>query len=203
MKKETVILYVIIALVVGFVGGATVGILWVTKSTEKTAAVQKPQTAPPGVPAMAPPARDPMELASQIQTLKEIIKKDPKNLPAWVELGNLYFDSDRPQEAIEAYRQYLAVKPDNPDVRTDMGIMYRKLGQFDKALEAFRKSAQSDSKHVNSRYNIGIVLLHDKQDINGAIKAWEEYLRLDPNSERAQRIKSQIEKMKAMQPPTK
>jgi len=203
MKKETVILYILIALVVGFVGGATMGILWVTKSAEKTAMVQKPQMAPSGAPASAPPARDSMEVASQIQTLKEIVKKDPKNLPAWVELGNLYFDSDRPQEAIEAYRQYLAIKPDNPDVRTDMGIMYRKLGQFDKALEEFGKAAQSDPKHANSRYNIGVVLLHDKQDIKGAIKAWEEYLRVDPNSERAQRIRAQIDKMKVMQPSTK
>jgi len=203
MKKETVILYILIALVVGFVCGATMGILWVTKSAEKTAMVQKPQMAPSGAPASAPPARDSMEVASQIQTLKEIVKKDPKNLPAWVELGNLYFDSDRPQEAIEAYRQYLAIKPDNPDVRTDMGIMYRKLGQFDKALEEFGKAAQSDPKHANSRYNIGVVLLHDKQDIKGAIKAWEEYLRVDPNSERAQRIRAQIDKMKAMSIPPK
>jgi tetratricopeptide (TPR) repeat protein len=198
MKKEAVILYILIALVVGFVGGATVGILWVTKSAEKTAMVQKPQMAPPGVPALAPPARDSMELASQIQTLKEIVKKDPKNLPAWVELGNLYFDSHRPEEAIEAYRQYLGIKPDNPDVRTDMGIMYKNLGQFDRALEEFRKAAQSNPKHANSRYNIGVVLLHDKQDIKGAIKAWEEYLKVDPNSERAQRIRAQIDKMKAM-----
>jgi len=208
MKKETVILYVVIALVVGFVGGATVGILWITKGTEKTAMVQKPQMALPGAPAPAPPAptppaRDSIEVASQIQTLKEIVKKDPKNLPAWVELGNLYFDSDQPKEAIEAYRQYLAIKPDNPDIRTDMGIMYRKLGQFDKALEEFRKAAQSDPRHANSRYNIGIVLLHDKQDIGGAIKAWGEYLRVDPNSERAQRIRAQIEKMKAMSVPSK
>jgi tetratricopeptide (TPR) repeat protein len=203
MKKETVILMVVIAFLVGFITGATVAILRGTKEAEKAALVQKPQTAPPGVPAPAPITRDPMELASQIQTLKEIVKKDPKNLPAWVELGNLYFDSDQPQEAIAAYRQYLAVKPDNPDVRTDMGIMYRKLGQFDKALEEFKKSAQSDPKHANSRYNIGVVLLHDKQDIRGAIKAWEEYLKVDPKSERAQRIRAQIDKMKAIQPPTK
>jgi tetratricopeptide (TPR) repeat protein len=82
-----------------------------------------------------------------------------------------------------------------------MGIMYRKLGQFDKAIEEFRKAAQSDPKHANSRYNIGIVLLHDKGDMKGAIKAWEDYLKVDPNSERAQRIKSQIEKMKTMSPP--
>jgi len=203
MKKETVILIVVIAFLVGFISGATVAILRGTKGAEKVAMIQKPQMAPAGVPTPAPPARDSIEVASQIQTLKEIVKKDPKNLPAWVELGNLYFDMDQPKEAIEAYSQYLAVKPDNPDVRTDMGIMYRKLGQFDKALEEFGKAAQSDPKHVNSRYNIGLVLLHDKQDIKGAIKAWEEYLKVDPNSERAQRIRAQIEKMKTMPAPAK
>ncbi len=204
MKKETVILYVVIALVVGFVGGATVGILWMTKGAEKKAMVQKPPMASPSAPAPGPPPRDSLEAASQIQTLKEIVKKDPKNLPVWVELGNLYFDTDQPKEAIEAYGHYLAVKPDNPDVRTDMGIMYRKLGQFDRAIEEFRKAARNDPKHVNSRYNIGLVLLHDKGDIQGAIKAWEEYLKVDPNSEKAQRIRSQIEKMKSMPaPPTK
>jgi len=202
MKKETVILYVAIALVVGFVGGVTVGILWMTKGVEKTAMVQKPQMAPPGAPAPAPKGPDPLESASKIKTLREIVKNDPKNLPAWVELGNLYFDTDQPKEAIEAYSQYLAIKPDNPDVRTDMGIMYRSLSQFDKAIEEFRKAAQGDPKHINSRYNIGLVLLHDKQDIKGAVKAWEDYLKVDPNSERAQRIRAQIEKMKAMPAPT-
>jgi cytochrome c-type biogenesis protein CcmH/NrfG len=205
MKKETVILMLVIALLIGFAIGATVGILYMInrgeKELERGATVQKQPMSPPVAPAPAPPGRD--ELASQIQTLKEIVKKDPKNLAAWVELGNLYFDTDQPKEAIEAYGRYLALKPDNPDVRTDRGIMYRKLGQFDKAIEEFRKAAQSDPKHANSRYNIGIVLLHDKEDIKEAIKAWEEYLEVDPNSEKAQRIKTQIEKMKTMPAPTK
>jgi cytochrome c-type biogenesis protein CcmH/NrfG len=203
MKKETVILIVVIAFLVGFIAGATVAVLRGTKGAEKTAMVPKPQTAPPGTPVPGLPPQDPIKAASQIQTLKEILKKDPKNLPAWVELGNLYFDTDQPKEAIEAYSQYLAIKPNNADVRTDMGIMYRKLGQFDKAIEEFRKAAQSDPKHINSRYNIGLVLLHDKQDIKGAVKAWEDYLKVDPNSERAQRIRAQIEKMKTMAVPAK
>ena len=203
MKKETVILLVVIAFLVGFISGATVAILKGTKGTEKTAVVQKPQLPPAGAPAPAPPGIDSIEAASKIQTLKEIIKKDPKNLAAWVELGNLYFDTNQPKEAIEAYSQYLVRKPDNPDVRTDMGIMFRSLGQFDRAIEEFRKAAQSDPKHANSRYNIGLVLLHDKQDIKGAVKAWEVYLKVDPNSERAQRIRAQIEKMKGMPAPTK
>jgi tetratricopeptide (TPR) repeat protein len=194
MKKETVILIVIIAFLVGFISGATIAILRGTKSTEKTAMVQKPQLAPPPV----SKGLDAMEEASKIRTLKEIVGKEPKNLAAWAELGNLYFDTDQPQEAIEAYGRYLAIKPDNPDVRTDMGIMYRKLGQFDKALEEFKKAAQGDPKHINSRYNLGLVLLHDKGNIEAAVKAWEDYLKVDPNSEKAQRIRAQIEKMKTM-----
>jgi len=194
MKKEAVILIVIIAFLVGFISGATVAILRGTKSTEKTAMVKNRQMAPEPL----PKGPDAVEAASKIQTLKEIVGKDPKNLAAWAELGNLYFDTDQPKEAIEAYSRYLAIKPDNPDVRTDMGIMYRKLGQFDKAIEEFTKTAQSDPKHINSRYNLGLVLLHDKGDIKAAIKAWEDYLKVEPNSERAQRIRAQIEKMKTM-----
>lgn len=141
-------------------------------------------------------ARESIEATSRIQTLKEIVKKDPRNLSAWVELGNLYFDTNKPKEAIEAYSRYLAIKPDNADVRTDMGIMYRKLGQFDRTIEEFKKAAQSDPKHANSRYNTGLVLLHDKEDMKGAIKAWEEYLKVDPNSERAIRVKEQINELK-------
>ena len=194
MKKETVILMVVIALLVGFITGATVVILRGKRGVEGSAMVQKPQMAP------SPASPDPssLEVASKIQTLKDILKKDPKNFPAWMELGNLYFDSNQPKEAIEAYSQYLAIKPDNADVRTDMAIMYRNLGEMDLALLQFQKAAQSDPKHVNSRYNIGIVLLHDKQDVKGAIKAWEEYLKVDPKSERAVRVRAQMENLKKM-----
>jgi cytochrome c-type biogenesis protein CcmH/NrfG len=199
MKKETVILVAVVAFLVGFISGAAVAIIVKgKKSAPVTATAPKPQMAPSDVPEPAPQGPPPAEVASKIQVLRDIVQKDPKNLAAWVELGNLYFDTQKPNEAIQAYSQYLAVKPDNPDVRTDMGIMYRSLGDFDRAIEEFRKAAQSDPKHVNSRYNIGLVLLHDKQDIKGAIKAWEDFLKVDSKSERAQRISAQIEKMRKM-----
>ncbi len=196
MKKETTILLVVIAFLVGFIAGATIAILKGVKGVEKMAGTPGPQMAP-----MPPPGPDPKEMNLKIKALRDTIKKDPKNLKALEELGNLYFDTDQPKEAIEAYSQYLAIKPDNPNVRTDMGIMYRAIGDFDRAIEEFKKAAQYDPKHANSRYNIGIVLLHDKNDIPGAIKAWEEYLKVDPKSEKAQRVSAQIEKMKRMGKP--
>jgi cytochrome c-type biogenesis protein CcmH/NrfG len=198
MKKETAILAIVIAFLIGFVTGATVAILKGRKGAERAAMVQKPQMAPQVAPGPAPQVPNPTEVASKIQALKDIVKKDPKNLSAWAELGNLYFDNNQPHEAIEAYSKYLSIKPDNADVRTDMGIMYRKVGEFDRAIDEFRKAAQNDPKHINSRYNLGIVLLHDKQDIKGAVKAWEEYLKVDQKSERAERVRSQLEKIRGM-----
>lgn len=195
MKKETIILVVVIAFLAGFVSGATLAILKGKKGDQTVRVPQKPQMAPQEAPPPGPPAA---EIALKIDGLKEIVKKDPKNLPAWVELGNLYFDSNQPEEAIKAYTEYLKLKPDNADVRTDMGIMYRNIGQIDRAIEEFRKAAQIDPKHVNSRYNLGLVLLHDKREMKAAIKAWEDYLKVDPNSERSQRLKAQLEKMRTM-----
>ena len=198
MKKETVILSVVIAFLVGFITGATVAILKGKKGDARPVAVQPPTAAPAMAPVAPLSGPSPEEVSAKIQALKDIVQKDANNLSALVELGNLYFDTDQPKEAIEAYSKYLAVKPDNADVRTDMGIMYRKLGDSDRAMQEFRKAAQTDPTHANSRYNIGVVLLHDKQDIKGAIKAWEDYLKADPNSERAERVKAQMERMRAM-----
>jgi len=194
MKKETVILVVVIAFLVGFVSGATVAILKGKKGDPTTRLPQRPPMAPQEA---APPGPTPAD-ASKIDALKEILKKDSKNLSAWVEMGNLYFDSNQPQEAIKAYTEYLKIKPDSADVRTDLGIMYRNAGEIDKAIDEFKRAAQIDPKHVNSRYNLGLVLLHDKRDIKSAIKAWEDYLRVDPNSERANRIKAQLDKLRTM-----
>ncbi len=197
MKKETAILAIVIAFIVGFITGAVVAILKGRGAVERPVMAQKAPVSQ-AVPVPAEPAPSPVEAAAKIQTLKDILQKDPKNLLAWVELGNSYFDTNQPQESIEAYSKYLAIKPDNPDVRTDMGIMYRKLGDYDRAIKEFRTAAQNDPKHVNSRYNTGLVLLHDKQDIKGAIKAWEEYLKVDPNSDRANRVRTQMDKLKTM-----
>jgi len=194
MKKETTILAIVVAFLVGFITGATVAILKGTKSPERVAAVEKVQNAP----GPSSPGPSSEETASQIALLKDVVKKDPRNLSAWRELGNLYFDAGQPTEAIEAYSRYLSVKPDNPDVRTDMGIMYRALGEFDRAIAEFKKAAGDDPKHVNSRYNIGIVLLHDKGDIKGALKAWEDYVKVDPKSERAERVRAQMENLRKM-----
>jgi len=58
--------------------------------------------------------------------------------------------------------------------------MYRRSGKPQDAIQAFDKAIEIDPKHEPSRLNKGIVLLHDMQDFDGAIAAWEELLAVNP-----------------------
>jgi tetratricopeptide (TPR) repeat protein len=190
MKKETAFLFIAIAFVAGIVTGVIATVLNEEKLPVPPPSIKPSQSSP------APP--NTADIQKQISILQGILKEDPKNLKALVELGNLYFDAEQFDSAILYYSKALEIDPKNADVRTDMGIMYRRKGDPDRALAEFKKAAQDDPKHANSRYNAGVVLLHDKADIKGAIKAWEEYLKVEPTGPRAENIRSQMEKMRNM-----
>lgn len=132
---------------------------------------------------------------------KDVIAKDPKNYEAIVGLGHLYFDTGQPEKAIEMYQKALEINPNDANVRTDMGTMYRNLGNFDEAIEEFRKSASIDPKHEQSRYNLGVTLYQDKNDLKGAADAWEELLKINPNHPNAEGLKQAISQARTPQTP--
>lgn len=190
MKKENALLFIAIAFVVGVVVGVIATVVY-----EEHSPVLPTSVKPPPSPAAQVMNADTQK---QISVLQSLLRDDPKNEKALIELGNLYFDANQFDPAIQAYSKALELNPKNADVRTDMGIMFRRKGDFDRAIAAFKKAAEDDPKHVNSRYNLGVVLLHDKGDVKGAIKAWEDFLKVEPNSPRADNIRNQLEKMKSM-----
>jgi len=117
------------------------------------------------------------------------VANDPKNLQAWTMLANEYYDTDQAQKAINAYNKALEITPGNPNLLTDQGVMFKRTGQFDKALANFEKAQKIDPKHLQSLYNIGIVYSEDLKQPDKALKAWNHYLELDSTSPAAQQVK--------------
>jgi cytochrome c-type biogenesis protein CcmH/NrfG len=190
MKKEYAFLFILIAFVSGIVVGVIATVLYEEKMPALPSSIKPPASSPaPAVTA---------DVQQQISILQGTLKENPKNLKALIELGNLYFDTDQFDSAIRTYARALELDPRNADVRTDMGIMYRRKGDPDRAIAEFKKAAQDNPKHANSRYNMGVALLHGKGDIRGAIKAWEDYLKVEPAGPRAENIRNQMEKMRSM-----
>lgn len=134
---------------------------------------------------------------NQILQLQEIVRQNPKNLSAWIQLGDISMDSSRFYEAIDAYQKVLALDEKNVNVRVDLGTCYRSIGKPDKAAEEYRQAIAINPNHINARRNLGIVLAFDLNDKKGAIRQLEEYLRLSPQAPDAVQIGQLIEKLKA------
>ena len=139
------------------------------------------------------------DVADKISALEKETSLNPKNVGAWIQLGNSYFDTKQFEAAIKAYKKSLELDPNNPNVWTDLGVMYRRGGQPIKAIEAFDKAIESDPRHEISRLNKGIVLMHDLDDIQGAIRVWEELVKVNPSAKTStgQLVKDVIERFKA------
>ena len=169
VRKETALLLALGALALGFFGGVFFGVY------------KSPGTMPPKGGMMAgPPAASPQDLKNQIAALEKETAQNPANPAGWIELGNAYFDADQVKKSIDAYRKALELQPDNADVITDMGVMLRKDGRPQEAIQAVDRAIAVNPNHEISRLNQGIVLLHDLQDAPGALRAWEGLLEINP-----------------------
>lgn len=183
MKKET-LLFVIIALAAGILIGV------ITTNIKKDRPSSK--SVKPPVPVSAPVVNQQQQSA----ILENIVAREPENRNAWVELGHNYFDSDQPMKAIKAYAKALELDGNDPDILTDQGVMYRRVGWFDKAISNFQKAIRIDSNHEQSLYNLGVVYRYDLKDFPKAIKVWERFLAIDPDSPGASQIRSELEFLK-------
>lgn len=198
VKKETMLWVAIITLVVGFLMGVVVTVYKSSSGLPVASAPPRSQPPPPQADAKGPS----VETAARIFELEKITNQNPNDAEAWIQLGNLYFDSENHEKAINAYQKSLALKPDNADVLTDMGVMYRRSGKPAEAIKAFDKAIAVDPRHEVSRFNKGIVLMHDLNDLAGAVRAWEELAAVNPaaKSPNGQLVS---ELVKRMQPPGK
>jgi cytochrome c-type biogenesis protein CcmH/NrfG len=134
----------------------------------------------------------------QVKMLKEAVAKDPQNVNAWIQLGNIMMDTSRFNEAIDAYQKALELDPKNVDVRVDMGTCYRNSGKPDIAVKEYRKALEFDPQHLHAHQNLGVVLAYDLKDYKGAAKEFETALALAPNGPSAPQLKQEIQRLKAM-----
>lgn len=150
----------------------------------------------------APPAGEAetinLNALSQIDNYKEILRKDPNNLQALIGIANLYFDTRQDLLAIEHYRKALAIDPRNVNVRTDMAVCYRRTGDPDRAVEELKKAISMDPRHAQSRYNLGIILIHDKNDLDAGLRAWEALLENVPDYPYRDSLRNEIARMRGM-----
>jgi TolA-binding protein len=136
-------------------------------------------------------------MIAEVRALEARIANNPQDADALRELGNLNFNISNWQKAHDLYSKYLEIHPGDPDVMTDLGVTYRGLKQFDRALEIFSQVAKAAPDHWQSRYNQVVILAFDLNKVDAAKQVLAELQRMQPNNENVAQLAAAVEKRKA------
>src|SRR5262249_24157615 len=149
---------------------------------------------PAGAPA-GQAAAPPVDMA-RVKELTDKIKQNPKDFDSIVELANMNFDQKNYDDAINMYKNALAIRPDALNVRTDMGTAMFYLNRYDDAIATFQEVLKTDPNNAQALFNLGVAILYGKNDPKRALEYWQKLVETNPNHPQAEFVKQQIQKLK-------
>jgi cytochrome c-type biogenesis protein CcmH/NrfG len=151
------------------------------------------------------------ETASQldeVNRLQSSVDANPNDVGSLLRLANVLHDmslkdSKLLPRAVENYNKYLALRPNDPNARVDLGIVYYELSKVDpsnredlenKSLHEMEAVAKANPDHQPAAFNLGIVSMNTgKRD---EARTWlNKAIAINPNSDlgiRAKKILQEI-----------
>jgi cytochrome c-type biogenesis protein CcmH/NrfG len=128
----------------------------------------------------------------QAEPVLKKLKGDPKNAGLWNQVGLIYKATHQFKDAEGYFQKSLEIDPRNITVRADLASCMYYEGDVDGALAELNKSLTYDPKSAGTLMNIGIIRWKGKQDPDGAVVAWQELLKQNPDFEKKALIQHMI-----------
>jgi len=138
---------------------------------------------------------DPAYLADADVTYTHILERQPQNLDALRALGNIAYDRNAPDRAMDYYRRYLKLKPDDLSVQTDLGTMLLSGRQYEAALKTYHDVLAVDPKFFQAQFNLAIAYRSAGEDAK-ALAAMEHARELAEDDATRQRVDALLARLK-------
>ncbi|MGE5113028.1 MAG: tetratricopeptide repeat protein [Acidobacteriaceae bacterium] len=123
------------------------------------------------------------------------LQKDPNNSELLAKVASIYFRAGQFPLAVENYEKSVKIKPTAAGF-VSLSNSYHYAGNDDKAFESLDRALKLDPKSPNALFNLGMLKWQVKNDPKGAIAAWEQLLKANPNHPRRAQVEGMIEKAK-------
>ena len=164
--------------------GLAIGYLF--RGSQSTAvtpsAVNAQSSAAPGDVGGQMPSLDQMKHMADMKaaSLLEKLKSDPTNVDLLKQVGNIYQATHQFKDAAGYYDEALKIDPKNVPIRTQLASSLYYGGDVDGAISQLQTALQYEPKDANSLFNLGMIKWQGKQDGKGALVAWRELLKSNP-----------------------
>jgi len=118
-----------------------------------------------------------------LEFLKRANQLKPDDYGVIVQIGNANFDADKYEEAEKWYTMALGKKPNDVNVRTDLGLtfVFRASPNYDRAIQEFKRTLEMDPNHVQALQNL-TVAYSKKGDLINAKSTLEKLEAVDPTN---------------------
>ncbi len=116
-----------------------------------------------------------------VSCLNKAVKLKPEFVEGWHSLGLCYADLKEEDNALEAYKKALALKPDHLNVKVNLSSLYLRIGQAAEAkslLDGVITKTQKSPVAYNNRASARTEL----HDLEGAVHDYELAAQLAPNN---------------------
>ncbi|HBL26070.1 MAG TPA: hypothetical protein DD490_04460 [Acidobacteria bacterium] len=113
----------------------------------------------------------------------------------WLARANGYVDQKRWMEAKEAFLRYLDEHPADVNATADLGLCYKELGDYERAIRNFDRALVLDPGHWQALYNKIIVLGYHVDKKAEAKKLMRELRRLQPKNPDVARLARDVAKL--------
>ena len=133
--------------------------------------------------------------AEVIEAYKKAVELDPKSAGALVNLGTIYFNARKFQEAEKHYRQALEADSEYALAHFDLANLYDERGDRVEALKHYEAALRISPHYADAHYNIALVYQGQNQPMK-AVRHWTAYLKLDPASHWAAIARRELAKLR-------
>ncbi len=183
LQAKHVYLMAIICLVLGLgIGYAARGSQAGSSPTIPTATAALPGPASPAV-HPHPLNLDQMKQMAdkQAEALLSKLKANPNDTALLIQVGAIYHGNHQFKDAAIYYGRAVQNEPKNAAIRTKLVSSLYRSGDVDGAIAQLNQGLSYDPADANSLFNLGMILLQGKGDGKGAIAAWQQLVKSNPN----------------------
>lgn len=119
------------------------------------------------------------DLTDATKTLRSLVEADPKDFPAWIDLGMVYFIQKDFEAAETSYTKAIEVKPDHVLALISLGRVRLARKNNEGAISALEAALKADPKSAQANYFLGEAYLALRKG-SLAVNYLNEALKLDP-----------------------
>jgi cytochrome c-type biogenesis protein CcmH/NrfG len=116
----------------------------------------------------------------QAAPLLDKLKTDPQNPTLLAQLGAIFHTSHQFKEAADYYGRAVKADPKNVALRTKLASSLFRGEDPDGAIAQLNQGLSLDPKDANSLFDLGLIKWQGKQDSKGALAAWRQLLKTNP-----------------------